>query len=120
LTCQESWGRNAGGAVLVETALGVALILTIALPFAALVGYGATSARDLATAHAAVRDAARTKTLGDPRPTYTCGATASTANGPCSATLVRGTYVAAAIDTPVSLPFGLVLHTNARAVARVG
>jgi hypothetical protein len=120
LTCQEVVHQGEGGAVLVETALGVALILMVALPFAALVGYGATSARDLATAHAAVRDAARTKTLGDPRPAYTCGATASTADGPCAAALVRGTYVAAAIDTPVSLPFGLVLHTNARAVARVG
>ena len=108
------------GAVLLETALGVALVLTVAVPFASLVSYGASSSRDLATAHAAAREAARTKAISSGSVAYSCGASPDLATGPCIAPLVRGTYVAAAKDTAVSLAFGVVLHTNSRAVARVG
>jgi len=114
-------GRDDAGAVLVETALGVALILSIALPFASLVSYATYAARDLASAQGAARDAARSKraVAADPSITFACGSSPGTADGACVSLLARGTYVAAIKDTAVPLQFGLVLHTNERAVARV-
>ena len=107
--------------MLVETALGVALILSIALPFASLVSYATYAARDLAAAQGAVRAAARSEqpTAADGSITFTCGAAPDTADATCATPMVRGTYVAAAKDRSVTLPFGLALHTNERAVARV-
>jgi len=112
--------REESGSTLVETALGVALILGIALPFASLVSYTTYLARDLAAAQSAARTAARTESASsaDPRIQFTCGADPSSA-GTCVGTLQRGSYVAAARDSAVELPFGLELHTNGRAVARV-
>jgi Flp pilus assembly protein TadG len=109
------------GSVLVETALGVGLILGVALPFASLVSYATYAARDLAAVQAAVRNAARTERAEstDPSIAFTCGASASTVDAPCPATLVRGSYVAAAKDTAVTLPFGLTARTSGRGVARV-
>jgi hypothetical protein len=108
------------GTVLVETALGVACVLTVALPFASLIDYAASSSRDLAAVHAAARDASRTRSLATGGVAYRCGVSAGAVDGPCVAPLARGTYVAATKDTTVTLAFGVVLHTNARAVGRVG
>lgn len=112
--------RDERGSVLLETALGVGLVLGVALPFASLVSYATYAARDLAAVQSAVRDAAKTEraTSTDGAIAFGCGATAA-ADGPCPATLVRGTYVAALKNTTVGLPFGLSLQTNARGVARV-
>jgi hypothetical protein len=114
-------GHEDEGSVLVETALGVALILSIALPFASLVSYATYAARDLAAAQGAVRAATRSEraTATDGSISFTCGTAPDATDGPCATPLVRGTYVAAAKDTTVSLPFGLALHTAERAVARV-
>jgi len=113
--------RDDGGSILLETALGVALILGVAIPFASLVSYATYSARDLASVQAAARAAARSEraTSTDPAMRFGCGATPSTASDPCGATLTRATYVSASKDTMVALPFGLELHTAERAVARV-
>jgi len=113
--------ENEGGSVLVETALGVALILGVALPFASLVSYATYSARDLAAVQAATRAAARAEqaTSTDSSIAFGCGATPAASTDPCGATLARATYVSARKDTIVSLPFGLELHTAERAVARV-
>ena len=122
---RRSTGLNAHaderGSVLLESAIGVALILTVALPFASLVSYATYAARDLSATQAAARSAARSESASPPDDTValTCGATASTASGLCVSPLARASYVAASKDTVVSLPFGLALHTNARGVARV-
>ncbi len=109
------------GSVLLEAAFGIALIFTVALPFASLASYATYTARDLAAAQSAARDAARSKsaTPSDASVALSCGTAASDANGPCFSPLARATYVAATKDTLVTLPFGLALHTNARGVARV-
>jgi hypothetical protein len=114
---RDPWGED-GGSVLVETALGVAIVLAVALPFATLAQYATATSRDIAATHAAARDAARGGALTEAGITYTCGATVSAA-GPCLTPLSRGTYVAAAKDTQVGMPFGLSFGTSARAVARV-
>ena len=113
--------ENEGGSVLVETALGVALILGVALPFASLVSYATHSARDLAAVQAAARAAARAEqaTSTDSSITFGCGPTPAAVSDACGTTLTRATYVSASKDTIVSLPFGLELHTAERAVARV-
>ncbi len=111
------WSED-GGSVLVETALGVAIVLAVALPFANLAQYATVTSRDIAATHAAARDAARGGALTEAGIAYTCGATVS-ATGPCITPLSRGTYVAAAKDTQVGMPFGLSFGTSARAVARV-
>jgi hypothetical protein len=107
--------------VLLETALGVALILSIALPFASLVSYATYAARDLAAAQGAARGAAKSEraTAADPSITFSCGPSTTTVTAACGSSLARGTYVAASKDTTVALPFGLALHTSERAVARV-
>jgi Flp pilus assembly protein TadG len=110
--------RDDSGSILVETALAVAVILTVALPFASLVGYATATSRDIAATHAAARDAARGGPLSAPGVTYECGATVDPA-GPCVTPLARGTYVATLKDTPVGMPFGISLGTSAKAVARV-
>lgn len=113
--------RDEDGSILLETALGVALILGIALPFASVVSYATYSARDLASVQAAARSAARSEqaTATDPAIRFGCGTTPSVASEPCGSTLTRATYVSASKDTIVQLPFGLELHTAERAVARV-
>jgi Flp pilus assembly protein TadG len=113
--------RDERGSVLVETALGVGLILGVALPFASLVSYATYAARDLSAVQGAVRNAAKTERAEstDLAIAFTCGANASTVDAPCPATLARGSYVAAAKDTAVILPFGLTARTSARGVARV-
>ena len=113
--------RDDRGSVILESAFGVALILTVALPFASLVSYATSSASDLSSVQGAVRAAALSErtSAADPAIDFTCGATADTATGTCAAVLARATYVAAFKDTVVALPFGLALHTNARGVARV-
>ena len=115
------WTGGEEGSVLLESAFGVALILAVAIPFASLASYATYAARDLAAAQGAARDAARNAgaSPGDPSIVLTCGPAAASATAPCTAPLTRATYVAAARDTVVLLPFGLSLHTNARGVARV-
>jgi len=110
--------RDEGGSILVETALSVAVILAVALPFASLVGYATASSRDISATHAAVRNAARGGGLTADGITYACGATTDP-DGPCITPLARGTYVAALKDTQVGMPFGIALGTSAKAVARV-
>ena len=109
------------GAVLVETALAVVLLLLIALPFGLLLSFAGQVSRDVAVVHAAARELVHTKAL----PTnsdlaFTCGERADEVLQPCPLTLARGSYVAVAKDTIVDLAFGISLHTNARAIARVG
>ncbi len=101
-----------------ETALGVAIVLAVALPFSSLVDYATSVSRDIAATHSAARAAARGGQLTQSGITYTCGATVGT-SGPCVTPLARGTYVAAATNTPVAMPFGISLGTSAKAVARV-
>lgn len=110
--------REEGGSVLVETALAVAVVLMVALPFVSLVGYATATSRDMAATHSAAREAARGGGLSAADVTYQCGATVEP-TGPCVTPLARGTYVAALKDTQVAMPFGTSLGTSARAVARV-
>lgn len=114
------WVREDRGSVLVETALGVVLVLSIALPFGALISYATAAARDLAAVQSAARDTSRTRTVVGGDVSFACGSTAATQFDSCVSPLARGTYVAVTKDTAVTLPFGLVFHTNAKAVARVG
>jgi hypothetical protein len=111
--------RAEDGAILVEAALGIAAILTVTLPYAALTGYATQAARDLSVAQGAAREAARTHLVSSAEVSFTCGAAPASADATCVPPLLRGSYVAAAKDTAVALPFNLVLHTSARAVARV-
>lgn len=115
------WTSDERGSVLLETVLGAALVLTVALPFASLVSYATYSSRDLATAQGAARQAARSEAAValDGTVSFQCGTTVTTIEGTCVSPLARGTYVAASKDTVVSLAFGLSLHTNGRAVSRV-
>ena len=105
--------------MLLETALGVAIILAAALPFGSLITYATRTAGDLSAAQGAARESARTRAVASTDVALTCGATVDAADGPCVAPLAHGTYVKAAKDTLVTLPFGLSLHTDAKAVARV-
>ena len=113
--------RGDDGSVLIESALGIGLVLSVALAFASLVSYATYAARDLAAVQTAIRDAARSGTIpagGDID--YRCGATVTSLDAACGSTAGRGTYIAALKDTVVPLPFGLTLRTAAKAVARVG
>jgi hypothetical protein len=107
--------------MILETALGIALILAIALPFGSLISYATYAARDLASVQSAARTAARSEaaTSSDAGVIFTCGNAATATTDPCPSPLLRGTYVAASKDTVVPLPFGIELRTNERAVARV-
>jgi hypothetical protein len=107
------------GSVLLETALGVAIILAAALPFGSLITYATRTAADLSATQGAARESARTRAVPTSDVGLTCGATVDAADGPCVAPLAHGSYVKAAKDTLVMLPFGLSLHTDAKAVARV-
>ncbi len=108
------------GSVLLETALGTSIVLAIAVPFASLVSYAAHATQDVVAVHSAVRTTSHTKTLPTGTDlTFTCGATVAAADA-CPSTLARPSYVRASKDTTVTMPFGLTLHTNARAVGRVG
>src|SRR5258708_983221 len=93
------------GSVIVETALGVALILSMALPFASLVSYATYAARDLAATQVAVRDAAKARAAaGGGAITFSCGPSPSAADAACVTPMSRGTYVAAAKDTAAAPP----------------
>lgn len=110
------------GTVLVETALGIVALLLVVIPFASLIQYAAHASDDVAAVHAAVREAARSRAAGADEDgiSFECVSSLSDADGSaCSSALERGTYVIAFKDSRVSLPFGLFLRTEAKAVARV-
>jgi len=116
-----AFGSGEQGSVLFEAALGIAAIFLVAIPFASLTSYGRQSARDLADVHAAVREAAFTQQLPAAADVvFGCGASSDQTTSQCALVLPRGSYISATRDTAIDLPFGLTLHTNARAVGRVG
>ena len=114
-----AWLGRDEGSVLLETALGVAIILAAALPFGALISYATQSARDLSIVQSAVRESARTGTTAGTEVMHFCGSSVDTTDRPCAGRLAHGSYIRVMKDTSVSLPFGLTVHTNATAVARV-
>lgn len=107
------------GSILVETCLGVIAILLVVLPSTAVVRYLGHTTRDTAAVQQLAREVART---GDASAregfVLTCGASPTDTAGPCSPTVVRKTYVRVAKSTAVTVSMGVVLHTNAAAVAR--
>jgi hypothetical protein len=115
-----SYSQDERGSVLLETALAVAAILMVALPFANLVGFATASARDLSDAHAAARRSVQAKAVvPSPGVEFMCGSAPDAVIQPCPLQLARGTYVLAEKDTVVAFPFGLEFHTRTRAIARV-
>src|SRR5258708_20128932 len=93
------------GSVIVETALGVALILSMALPFASLVSYATYAARDLAATQVAVRDAAKARAAaGGGAITFSCGPSPTAAHPAAVTPMSRAPDLAAAQHTAVPLP----------------
>lgn len=111
------FAEDCDGVVLIETAIGVAAVFALAVPFVSLISYANQSLRDVSYVHSAVREVVRG--VAGPDVTFACRVEIDDPDQPCTVPLWQGTYVVVKKSSIIPIALGLTLPIEARAVARV-